>query len=91
MLPAKKMTGNASTRANIMVKPSGTISLVIFVFMIPTSSFVYSRGSPLFTTLLIRMKTIFNTDFIQPAFILDTAHSFIWNRPGRSHAVVLTG
>ena len=50
MLPAKKMTGNASTRASLMVKPSGTISLVIFVFMIPTSPTDYSHGFPSFTT-----------------------------------------
>jgi hypothetical protein len=52
---------------------------------------ICTHGSPLFTTLLVRIKTILYTDLIQPALILDTAHSFIRNCPGRSHAVILTG
>ena len=44
---------------------------------------------PSFATLLVRIKTILNTDFIQPAFILDTAHAFIWNRPTLSRPISL--
>ena len=44
---------------------------------------------PSFATLLVRIKTILNTYFIQPAFILDTAHAFIWNRPTLSRSISL--
>ena len=44
---------------------------------------------PSFATLLVRIKTILNTYFIQPALILDTAHAFIWNRPTLSRSISL--